>query len=245
MDALTTAYFVCFVAGAGFCLVSWLLGAVGSHGHSDTPQVDAQSAGAGGDVHVEGSLDAHGDHGVASPDHAATSDHGPGHEAHGLVSAVLLPVANLSSWAAFSCVGGAAGLVARRAGAGPLPSLVIALPAGLAAAYAIGGLLTWLRKESRFKRKVRLEGMLVTVLVSLSSEKVGEVLYNVDGARSSLPARGTTSALLAPGTEVVILEVTDGIARVTPAAEFLGVKELEPRRNQVNVVAQKDKEGRS
>lgn len=252
MDGLTAAYFVAFVGGAGFSIVSWLLGALGSHGDSggDHGAADAQ-----GDADVQGDADASleasddggGGHALEAGAHDATGhaletghghaldaahghahgapQHGAGgHGHHGLAASVVAPILNLSSLAAFSCIGGGAGLIARRAGAGAPLSLLIAIPSGLAAAYLIGGLIAWLRRESRFKEATQLGGMLATVLAPVSSEHLGEVMYLVDGARTTLPARGTKSTVLEPGTEVVILDVKDGIARVGAATELLGIE---------------------
>jgi membrane protein implicated in regulation of membrane protease activity len=243
MDGLTAAYFVAFVAGAGFSIVSWVLGAVGSHGdgghhgggeHGATDSHGDADADASSDAAEEGQYAvvpaqhgvlAHGHHGALDHGHAhALAHHGHGHDHGSLAGKVFGPLLNLSSLAALSCVGGGAGLIARRAGAGAPLSFLVAIPSGLAAAYLIGSLIAWLKRESRFKEATQLGGTLATVLAPVSSKHLGEIMYTVEGARATLPARSTSDLVLKPGTEVVILDVKDGIARVGAATELLGIE---------------------
>jgi hypothetical protein len=253
MDGLTAAYFVAFVAGAGFSVVSWLLGAVGGHGdsgsHGDSGGhgvdhgVDhgAAHGDAGSDASEEGlqvsqpgahALAAGHGHGALAHGHAhgpITHGHGRGGLAHGhahggLAGRLVGPLVNLSSLAALSCVGGGAGYLARRAGAGAPLSVLVAIPSGFAAAYLVGSLLAWLKRESRFKEATQLGGSLAKVLAPVSSKHLGEVMYTIDDARMTLPARSNSDTVLAPGTEVVILDVKDGIARVGAAGELLGIE---------------------
>jgi hypothetical protein len=280
MDGLTAAYFVAFVAGAGFSIVSWLLGAVGSHGDSGGQHgdVDAQGdadaasdeassghlhldvhlgghgAEAGGDAaghaleagghatghgpvvvhghapalghgHGHALAHAHGQGGAPAHAHAhGTPQHGPAHGDASLAARVVSPLLNLSSLAALSCVGGGAGLIARRAGAGAPLSFLVAIPSGLAAAYLIGSLIAWLRRESHFKEPTEIGGTLATVLAPVSSEHLGEVMYLIEDVRMTLPARSSSTTVLEPGAEVVILDVKNGIARVGAATELLGIE---------------------
>jgi membrane protein implicated in regulation of membrane protease activity len=245
MDGLTAAYFVAFVAGAGFSIVSWVLGAVGSHGdgghhgggehggtdaHGDADaDADADAASDAGEegqyavVPAEHGVLAHGHHGALAHGHDHALAH-HGHDHGGLAGKIVGPLLNLSSLAALSCVGGGAGLIARRAGAGAPLSFLVAVPSGLAAAYLIGSLIAWLKRESRFKEATQLGGSLATVLAPVSSEHLGEIMYTVEGARTTLAARSSSTTVLQPGTEVVILDVKDGIARVGAATELLGTE---------------------
>ena len=254
MDGLSATYFVAFVAGAGFSIVSWLLGALGSHGDSghdhgahgsgEADSISDASEEAGGghlhlDVHLAGhALEAGGHgaghgaaavhghapalghalghaHGALEHGHGhqhAAPQHGHGHDHghQGVAAKVMTPLLNLSSLAALSCVGGGVGFIARRAGAGVPLSLLVAVPSGLAAAYLIGGLIAWLRRESHFKEATEIGGQLATIL--------------------------------APGTEVVILDVKDGIARVGAATELLGI-EAAPAAEARRQLPQGEKEG--
>jgi hypothetical protein len=272
MDGLTAAYFVAFVGGAGFSIISWLLGTLGSHGDAGgghgahganggavtDAMADGSAEGTGGhDVahgpaathghalahgheqtlahgqshaHAHGQSHAHGHGQSPAHGHGQSPAHGHGHQA--VAAKVVAPLLNLSSLAALSCIGGGAGLIARRAGAGAPLSFLIAIPSGLAAAYLIGSLIAWLKRESRFKEPTQLGGTLATVLAPVSSEHLGEVMYLNDGVRATLPARGAKSTVLEPGTEVVILDVKDGIARVGAAAELLGIEAAPAARTQ-------------
>jgi len=244
MDGLTAGYFVAFVAGAGFAVVSWLLGALQGHGDgggheggADGAEADADAdldvGGRGGGLlgapavsHAHAVALAHG--ATRGPGHLAHGHghhgHGHGHGHHGLALRLVSPLLNLSALSGLACVGGGVGLIARRAGAGPAISLIAAIPSGLAAAYLIGGLVQWLRRGTRYKQATALGGSLAKVLAPVSDSRLGEIMYDNDGARATLPARGTKEAVLAPGTEVVILDVKDGVARVAAAAELLGLE---------------------
>jgi hypothetical protein len=203
MDGLTAAYFVSFVAGAGFAVVSWLLGAI--HGHGDgggdgdggghEGGVEGAEADADADLDLGGKAGLlHGAPGV-SHGHAVALARGPGAalaHGHGRAEAGL--------------------------------SLLLAAPSGLAAAYLVGGLVQWLRRGTHYKEATSLGGSLATVLAPVSDARLGEIMYVNDGARATLPARGAKDAVLPPGTEVVILDVKDGIARVAAAAELLGLE---------------------
>jgi hypothetical protein len=221
MDGLTAAYLIAFIAGGGFAVLSFVLGSFGGHGGH------GHAGNAGG--HALGGHASHAAlpaHGGETGSHAAV---GHGGQAGDAIARACGPLLNFSAMAAFACAGGGAGYLARRMGAGALVSLVAAVPSGLAAGYLIGCLTSWLRRGTRYLKPEPLAGALASVIAPASQEHLGEILYVRGGARGSLPARGTSDRLLEPGTEVVILEVKDGIARVAPAGELLGV-DAEARR---------------
>jgi hypothetical protein len=218
MDGLTAAYFVAFVAGAGFGVLSFLLGSLGGHGDGSGHAADAAG------------------HALPAPaaGHALTAGHG--HDtgsiaaAHGgsmsdLVARTCGPLLNVSAIAATACVGGGVGFLARRMGAGAAVSLLAAVPSGLLSGYLVGCLTRTLRRSTHYLTAESLGGTLASVIAPVSDTRLGEVLYTREGARCSLPARGASDRLLAPGLEVVILDVTDGVARVAPAGELLGVED--------------------
>jgi hypothetical protein len=196
MDALTTAYLVAFVAGGAFGVLSWALGAHGHHGHAH------------GHAHV-----GHG-HG-----HAHVG-HGHAHTHHLPTARWINPLANLTAWAALACIGGAVGYLSRRAGVSAPTSLLYAVPAGLAAAFAVGGLVSALSRGTRYVEPLP-EGLVANVLARIGENTTGEVMYMHNGARHSLPARSVDGRPIEVGIEVIVLDVQDGIARVQTSAELL------------------------
>ena len=134
------------------------------------------------------------------------------------------PLANLTAWAALGCVGGAVGYLARRAGVGTGTSLLYAAPAGLVAAFAVGGLVSALSRGTRYVEPLP-EGLVASVLARIGEQSTGEVMYLHNGARHSLPARSADGRPIETGTEVIVLDVQDGIARVQASAELLKGRE--------------------
>lgn len=257
MDSLTATYFVLFVAGGGFAVLSWLLGVHGHHGghgagaHGGHGHVGGGAHGAhvggGHGAHVGGGHGAHvgGAHGAhvggAHAGGAATAGgaHSAGAAAGGARGGassasrgggavgsaarfLLVPFVNLSALAALACVGGGAGYLARRSGLTALDSVVIAAPAGLAAAYAIGGLMAWLQRGTRYSEAFNFAGTVATVLSRIAPGATGEVVFTRDGARRALAAVATDGRAIDAGTEVIVVEVERGIARVTPSHEVFG-----------------------
>lgn len=194
MDALTTAYLVAFVAGGAFGVLSWALGAHGHHGHAH------------GHAHV-----GHG-HGRVG--------HGHAHTHHLPTARWINPLANLTAWAALACIGGAVGYLSRRAGVSAPMSVLYAAPAGLVAAFAIGGLVSALSRGTRYVEPLP-EGLVANVLARIGETTTGEVMYMHNGARHSLPARSVDGRPIEAGIEVIVIDVQDGIARVQASAELL------------------------
>ena len=208
MDALTTAYLVAFVAGGAFGVLSWALGMHGHHGH-------AHGHAHGGHGH------AHGGHGHAQLGHG----HGASAHGHHLPAARWVsPLANLTAWAALACIGGAVGYLARRAGVSAPTSLLYAAPAGLVAAFAVGGLVSALSRGTRYVEPLPA-GLVANVLARIGEQTTGEVMYLHNGARHSLPARSVDGRPIEAGIEVIVLDVQDGIARVQASAELLKGRE--------------------
>jgi hypothetical protein len=159
----------------------------------------------------------HAHHGAAHVGHAH-------HHLHLPAARWINPLANLTAWAAMACIGGAVGYLSRRAGVSAPMSLAYSLPAGLVAAFAIGGLVSALSRGTRYVEPLP-EGLVATVLARVGEKTTGEVLYMHHGARHSLPARSVDGKPIETGTEVIVLDVQDGIARVQASAELLKGRE--------------------
>ncbi len=215
MDTLTAAYFVAFIGGAAFSILSFLLASAGESGgeHGD--------AGAHGHAHG-----GHG-HGHAHGGQDATGhDHGDAGARAGLLPRALGPLLNLNALCAFTLVGGCVGFLSRHFfGAGALTSALLAAPIGLGAAYVVGSFLRLLVRHSIEERPFDYEGTVATVTAAIRDGGVGEIVYLKDGARTSLPARA--GAPIVAGTEVIIVGLERGVARVEPSKKLLGMKEEE------------------
>ncbi len=216
VDTLTAAYFVAFIGGAAFSILSFLLA----------------SAGESGGEHGDAGAHAHGGHGLAHGDAHVHGHDGPGHDhgdasaRAGLVPRALGPLLNLNALCAFMLVGGCVGFLSRHFfGAGVLTSALLAAPVGLGAAYLVGSFLRLLVKHSIEERPFDYEGTVATVTAAIRDDGVGEIVYLKDGARTSLPARA--DAPIVAGTEVIIVGLERGVARVAPSQKLLGMKEEE------------------
>jgi hypothetical protein len=212
MDTLTSFYFVAFLGGGAFAVVSWFLGHHGGHAHAGHGHLFGGHGHGGGHGHATGHGQGHSHPGA---------DHGGGSS----LNRLLVPLGNLSALAALSCVGGGVGFLTRRMGAGALESLLWAGPSGLGAGWLIGGLIAWLQRSSRFLEPFAYEGTLANVLARIGVHGTGEVTYLREGARYALPAVSASERAIEPGTPVIVLEVEQGVARVVPVAEVVGTKE--------------------
>lgn len=154
--------------------------------------------------------------------HGHGTSHAAGHGGHGHGDAhdgQPRPLVNLMSLSALSCVGGGTGLIAQGLGAAALFGLALASGAGVTAAFGINSLLGWLARGTRYAAPLP-QGMVGTV-VSRVGPGVGEIVYVQNGARASMPARSENGRSIERGTEVIVLGIENGIARVEPAAELL------------------------
>src|SRR5262249_15377911 len=129
-----------------------------------------------------------------------------------------------TAWAALACIGGAVGYLARRSGTSAPMSILYAAPSGLAAALAVHGLVSALSRGTRYVEPLP-EGLVANVLARIGRKTTGEVMYMRNGARLSWPARSVDGRPIDIGTEVIVLDVQEGIARVQASAELLKERE--------------------
>jgi hypothetical protein len=147
------------------------------------------------------------------------------------VAEAIAPFLNLTALSAMAAVGGGVGYLARVSNAGALASAALAVPTGLAAGYAVSALLRWLTRGTRALGEFDPRGTLATVLARIGESTTGEIRYIHDGAASVLPARSENGSAFDTGSEVVVLEVRDGIAWVgTPEQLISGLASTEPER---------------
>jgi hypothetical protein len=246
MEALLTAYWVCFGAGLVYVLLAGTLGAVshGVHsfgGHDAAGGGEADGADAGGDSGLEAGGDSGADGG--GPTELASSDldsgdtsgsvaHGAG--GHGGSHGVALqdddgglahynPLSPLSVMG-FLCAFGAAGLIGTNYVASPWLSLLIAAGGGL-----VMGLLLWLligkllysMQGSSEAHAADMLGLEAEVITPVEGTMSGEIAYILEGTRYTSPARLTSEGRVERHQTVRIRCVQDNIAYVEPRGKLL------------------------
>ena len=188
---MTTVYAGCFVAGLLLAVYAMLYG------------VERPAAAARGASH-------------SRAPHEATAGHDPRTEPR--------PLGNVQNVAAFLVLFGAAGYLLHRARP-DAPALVAggAVVAGLVG-FAVSALLlrAWAvpgaRREGVDERYL-LQGHPATVTRAIPADGAGEIAYDADGRRWTVPARAWDAQPIALGAEVAIDRVEDGVAYVEAWAQ--------------------------
>lgn len=204
-DSLADIYFLCFVFGLGFSLLSlfarFRIGRLHlpvGHGH-----------GHHGGIH----LGLAGHHGGHAPTAAA---HGQG-ERPGLGDPSPL---NLSSLTIFLLWFGAAGYILHvYYGALAGLSLAAATIAGWIGAtliYLLMSRVLWRGQTALDPENYRIAGAVGRVTSTIRAGGTGEIVYTIDGKRRVDGARSIDGAPLANGTEVAIVRYQGGLAYVCP-----------------------------
>lgn len=220
-DPLSLIFIGCAVFAAAFLLVATLTGA--GHGHV---------------LHLH--LGAHAGH-VAHVGHAGSGAHAAhtGHVAHvgaggstlqsarAALASTFDQMLNLYGILIFLLIFGVLGYLLRNFGALPvaatlLLALVVALVCSGAASLFLARLFLLDTPRTLTRESSRLAGRLGQVSMAVRAGGIGEVIYQGEtGGRHSVGARSSDGEPIAAGTEVVILDYEDGIARVEPWDRFL------------------------
>jgi hypothetical protein len=145
-----------------------------------------------------------------------------GRASSGKLGRVVAPLCDPSAWAAFLGVGGGVGYIARLLGATAAASLAWALPAALAGSYVLRRFVSVLERSTRFVEPFTADGTVATVLSAIGERTIGQVLFLHAGCRRSLPAASESGRAIQPGTEVIVVRVERGIAKVAPTSEVMG-----------------------
>jgi membrane protein implicated in regulation of membrane protease activity len=202
---LVLGYMVLAALGAGYILVSMLLGHLVDVGAQDP------GAHAGADVHSGG-----GDYGVEH------SGHGNATAGDGVAPAFHFPFFSPLALAALAGSIGGLGLVGRfgfKLADGP--SLLFAVPAALVVTY----LVTWMTWKVAMSsvgtstiRADRLAGVPAEILTPIPAGGVGEAAALVDGQRFAGPAREVDGREVARGTPVTVVRLSGSTLVVKIAA---------------------------
>lgn len=229
-DLLSLIFIGCAAFAAAFLLVATLTGA--GHGHLLHLHLGAHATHIGHAGHL-GS--------AAHAAHAAHSAHGAhaGHVAHAgdsgsalqsaraALAGVFDQMLNLYGILIFLLIFGVLGYLLHNFGTLPVVvTLLLALVVGLVCSGATSMLLArlFLLATPRMltRDSSRLEGKLAEVSLTVRAGGIGEVIYQGEtGGRHSVGARSSDGEPIAAGTQVVILDYADGIARVQPWDRFL------------------------
>ena len=200
---LTVAYIALAVVGCGYVLVSAFLGHAddsGGGGH------DASGDAAGGDYGVDG------------------TGHGTIHASSGGGADFHFPFFSPLALATLGAAVGAWGLIAQFGfGLEGDRSLLLALPAALATAYAVTWASWRMVRGSRGTSAISLAalpGAPAEVTTPIPQGGVGEVAALVDGQRFSAPAREAEGGALARGASVTVVRMVGNtlLVRSQPGA---------------------------
>jgi len=214
---LTIIFVICAALGGAILIVQFVLALVGFGAHSLHIDVPGHFDGdAGGDVHFGGDFhtgDLHGDADVHDGLHrgdlhgVADAHDGLHPSAHHFDSTWLFTVISFRTVVAAMAFFGLAGLAASSAGVSPAPTLGIAVVSGLAAMFAVYGLmraLMSLRAEGT-AHITNAVGRVGTVYTTIPAEGggSGKIQLNLQGRTMEYLAV-TPGDALKPGTEVVV-----------------------------------------
>jgi membrane protein implicated in regulation of membrane protease activity len=202
---LVLGYMVLAVLGAGYVLVSMLLGHLGDVGSHDP------GAHAGVDAHT-----ATANYGVEH------SGHGDARAGDGIAATFHFPFFSPLALATLSGLIGGFGLVGRfglKLADGP--SLLFAVPAALVLTY----LVTWVTWKVAISsigtstiRAERLAGVSAEILTPIPAGGVGEAAALVDGQRFTSPAREVDGREVTRGTPVTVVRLSGSTLVVKIAA---------------------------
>jgi membrane protein implicated in regulation of membrane protease activity len=198
---MITFYLICFTLG----LILTLMSALGAFSH----------------LHI-GHVHFHVGHAHA-PAHAVGAKGGAVSSGAGKTG--VSPI-NGFTLAAFLCwFGGCGYLLSRGADFAFFTVLVISLVTGVAG----GSILFWFLVRVLLPHEKELtaadtatEGVLGVITSPVRVGGTGEIQFSQDGCRRFAPARSDTGAVLARGTEVVVMRYEQGIAYVRPWDEVAG-----------------------
>ncbi len=206
--ALLGLYIAALVFGGGLLALSVL----GGGGHGD---VDGDGDVDGHDLHADADADVDADH-----DHG--HDHGHGHavaDGHGDVTGFFTIFASLRFWTFFLCFGGAAGLLLTLLSQ---PAVSTGIVAGVFGFFC-GTVAAWtVRKLARGQLSSAMGaedwvGRSATVVLPVSAVRNGKIRLDLDGeVKEILASTSAEDGEIAIGADVIVVEMDDGVAKVTP-----------------------------
>ncbi len=136
----------------------------------------------------------------------------------------IMSVIPLSSIAFVMTFFGATGLAARSVGTSTVFTFVMAVLVGLGAGVLNSAAFRWLRRNSSSSDVTNreLEGSIARVILPVDMVHRGRIVVNIAGAREQMTASPADGSSMAVGAEVVIVEVSQGVALVASFDPALG-----------------------
>ena len=146
-----------------------------------------------------------------------------GEVSHEGTSSNSVSLLNINALCAFLIGFGAAGLIAFGVLKVAILSLIPAMAIGGIFWYAVRKLLsTLLKRQSKFLTTSLddIIGVTGTVSSVLSDQRVGEVIYTIEGDTRAIPAKHKYSEEVQKGENVVIIGIFDGVAMIVKSNKF-------------------------
>ena len=195
IDRINAVYIICMSLGILLSISALTFGS--GHGASHTPHGSFDHA----TVHI--------DH------HSPVSQEG--------TSGNNVPLLNINALFAFLIGFGAAGLIAYGMLRVALLSLIPALVVGLLCWYVVRKILSaMLKGQSKFLTTSidDIIGVTGTISSGLSDQRVGEVIYTIDGDTRAITAKHKQIGEVPKGEKVVIIGIVNGVAMVVKSDKF-------------------------
>ncbi len=195
IDSINAVYIICMSLGILLSISALIFGS--GHGASHTPHGSFSHS----EVHI-----AH--HGSVSQDGTSSNN---------------VPLLNINALFAFLIGFGAAGLIAYGILKVAILSLIPALAIGSLCWYAVRKLLsTMLKGQSKFLTTTLddIIGVTGTVSSVISDQRVGEVIYTIEGGTRAIAAKHKHTGEVKKGENVVIIGIVNGVAMIVKSSEF-------------------------
>lgn len=197
IDGINAVYIICMSLGILLSITALIFGS--GHGAAHTP------------------------HGSFSHSTVHIGHHGPSSQLQEGSSSTNVPLLNINALFAFLIGFGAAGLIAYGILKVALLSLIPALAIGSLFWYIVRKLLSsMLKGQSKFLTTSLddIIGVTGTVSSVISDQRVGEVIYTIEGGTRSIPAKHKHSGEVPKGEIVVIISIVDGVAMIVKNSEL-------------------------
>ena len=197
IDFINAVYIICMSLGILLSISALIFGS--GHGASHTPHGSFVHS----DVHI-------GHHGGSSQGQEGTSS-------------TSVPLLNINAIFAFLIGFGAAGLIAYGILQVAILSLIPAVASGSLCWYVVRRLLaTMLKGQSKFLTTSLddIIGVTGTVSSVISDQRVGEVIYTIEGNTRAIPAKHKHTGEVRKGQIVVIIGIVNGVAMIVKNDDF-------------------------
>jgi len=194
-DTINAVYIICMSLGILLSISALIFGS--GHGASHTPHGSFSHSA----VHI-------GHHGSVSTEGPSNNN---------------VPLLNINAIFAFLIGFGAAGLIAYGVLKVAILSLIPAIAIGGLFWYIVRKLLaSMLKGQSKFLTTSLddIIGVTGTVSSVISDQRVGEVIYTIEGGTRAIPAKHKHAGEVRKGETVVIIGIVNGVAMIVKNSEF-------------------------